>query len=277
MIFRPGLFLKEFFLFSGALAAGIFSANYYALSDERTGTPVQPLSFSETDIIIAIAFFILVSFILFRFKKTADIFFKLFLVLVVFSGSQIIFDALTRPLLGLLLAVLITAVFIFFRNVLIHNIGIIFGIAGISSILGLSISPEVGIIFLVIMSFYDIIAVYLTHHMVHLARGMIESGAIFGFIIPFEFKDFLSHRSRVREKIGERFMVLGSGDVGLPLIMVSSLAGISLKPAIITGLFAIGGLFLTHLIFINQDRKKPMAALPPIATMTIIGYLISLI
>ena len=70
-------------------------------------------------------------------------------------------------------------------------------------------------------------------------------------------------------------MILGSGDVGLPLVLVSSVALISIKQGIIISLFALGGLFLTHLMFVNQKARKPMAALPPIATLTVIGYLIS--
>ena len=72
-------------------------------------------------------------------------------------------------------------------------------------------------------------------------------------------------------------MILGSGDIGLPLVFVSSVAATSISRAIIVAVFVVAGLFLTHLIFVNQKERKPMAALPPIATMTIIGYLISLI
>jgi len=50
-----------------------------------------------------------------------------------------------------------------------------------------------------------------------------------------------------------------------------------LGQAVITSLFSLIGLFITHLIFVNQKSRRPMAALPPIATLTIIGYLVSLI
>ena len=150
------------------------------------------------------------------------------------------------------------------------------GIAGISSIFGSAISPGMAVVLLVALSFYDILAVYWTKHMVYLARGMIESGAIFGFIIPFNVRDVFYRKTDVKQKVGEKFMILGSGDVGLPLVLVSSIVAVSIKQAVVVSLFALGGLFLTHLIFINQGVKgRPMAALPPIATMTIIGYLIS--
>ncbi|KKT81041.1 MAG: hypothetical protein A3B99_05445 [Candidatus Yanofskybacteria bacterium RIFCSPHIGHO2_02_FULL_44_12b] len=269
------IFFKELILFAGALSLGIFTAYSYSFLVDVGD--IQPVSFSWRNMLIYLGVFLAVSFILFRFKSIARWMFRFFLVLVVFSGSQVVFGIFMSAGWALISSLAMTAVFMFFRNVLVHNLGIILGVAGISSILGISISPQAGVTILVVLSFYDIIAVYATRHMVHMARGMVESGAIFGFVIPFDFKDFLAHQSTAREKIGERFMILGSGDIGLPIIMVSSLAPISIRASIITGAFALTGVFLTHLIFINQSQKRAMAALPPIATMTIIGYLVSLI
>jgi len=119
------------------------------------------------------------------------------------------------------------------------------------------------------------VAVYVTKHMVTMARKMVEGGAIFGFLIPFEFKGFFYGKNEAQAKVGENFMILGSGDIGLPLIFAASLVRISLASAIITAAFSVLGLFLTHIIFINQEKRRAMAALPPIATLTIIGYLIT--
>ena len=111
--------------------------------------------------------------------------------------------------------------------------------------------------------------------MVYLAKGMMESGAIFGFIIPFDLRDFFYHSYEAKHKIGEKFMILGSGDIGLPLVLSSSVALVLIGQALVICTFTLVGLFATHLIFINQSGRRPMAALPPIATMTIIGYLVS--
>ena len=196
---------------------------------------------------------------------------------MVFAGSQIIAGAFVNPPMDLAAAVIAVLVFIFLRNVLVHNIGVILGIAGIASVLGLALSPKTALFLLVILSFYDILSVYVTRHMVAMARNMIESGAPFGFIIPSEGASFLKSRQEAQAKIGEQFMILGSGDVGLPLILACSLVGLYVSEAVIVGIFSLAGLFLTHLIFVNQEVRKPMAALPPIATMAIIGYLVSLL
>ncbi len=274
MLFKPDIFFKEFIMFLSALALGVFSAYSYS-SLMMNSVPIKPISFSWSGLVAYLVFFVAVSFVLFRFKKVASILLKCFLILIVFSGSQIIFGIFIPPFWDIIAALATVLVFSLVRNVLTHNVGIILGIAGVSSILGLSISPQAVVVLMVVLSFYDIAAVYWTHHMIHMAKGMVESGAIFGFVIPFAFKDFLSHQSHVAENMGGKFMILGSGDIGIPIIMASSLAAVSLRQATITSIFSLGGLFLTHLIFVNQSQRKPMAALPPIATMTIIGYLIS--
>ncbi|MDP3697056.1 MAG: presenilin family intramembrane aspartyl protease [Candidatus Taylorbacteria bacterium] len=273
MVLRLNLFWKELFLFGLTLFIGIFSAYNHALLIEKR--VIEPTSYSWDGIMIFLALFVILMLVVMRFKRLTAVSLKFFLLLVVFSGSQVVIGSLVSYPWDLIWALIVASVFLMIHNVLVHDFSIALGIAGISSLLSISISPETAVVLLVILSFYDIFAVYWTKHMVYMARGMIESGAIFGFVIPFEWRDFLYHKNAARDKIGEKFMILGSGDIGLPLIMASSLAVVSLRQAVITALFSLAGLFLTHLIFINQSGRRPMAALPPIATLTIIGYLIS--
>ena len=256
------------------MLVGLFSAHYYMSLAEKSSVQV---SFSFGNAIFFLIFFIVLIFLMRKFRRFNSIAFKFFLLLVVFSGSQVVFGSFLSFPEDLLLAVGLVVAFTLIHNVLVHDIGIILGIAGVASTLGITISPMVGIALLVVLSFYDILAVYWTKHMVKMAKGMIESGAIFGFVIPFEMKDFFYHKSEAKQKLGEKFMILGSGDIGLPLVFISSVAIISIKQALTISPFVISGLFLTHLIFVNQKERKPMAALPPIATMTIIGYLVSLL
>lgn len=269
------MFWKELLLFSLTLILGIFSAHNYTVVLEKG--IIEPPVFSWDSFIILLAFLVILMLLMNRFKKFNAVALRFFLLLVVFSGSQVLVGAILTSPWDLVWALAVTSVFMFVHNVLVHNLSIMFGIAGVSSILGITISPESVIALLVILSFYDIIAVYWTKHMVYLAKGMVESGAIFGFVIPFDIKDIFYHKTDARQQLGEKFMILGSGDIGLPVIMVSSLAVISLNQALIVGLFSMIGLFVTHLLFVNQSARRPMAALPPIATMTIVGYLVSLL
>lgn len=274
MKFRLKLFFKEALLFAATMAVGIWTAYRYSLMPNAVQLPELKLSFWNVLLaIVVVLFFVFAP----KYKRVAKFFFKFFLVFVVFAGSQIIAGAFVKPPIDLVAAIVAVLVFIFFRNVLIHNIGVMLGIAGIASVLGLVISPKTALFLLIVLSFYDILSVYVTKHMVAMAKNMIESGSPFGFIVPSEGASFFKPRHEAQAKIGEQFMILGSGDVGLPLVLASSLVGLYISEAIIVGIFSLVGLFLTHLIFVNQEIRKPMAALPPIATLSIIGYLISLI
>jgi presenilin-like A22 family membrane protease len=106
-----------------------------------------------------------------------------------------------------------------------------------------------------------------------MAEVMVKSRAIFGFVIPSSLKEFGSRINTVRP--GDHFMILGSGDVIFPLLMSVSLIPISILSSLIVLLFSLLGLFATHLIFVNQKIRRPMAALPPIAAITILGYFIA--
>ena len=148
----------------------------------------------------------------------------------------------------------------------------VIAIAGIGALFGLTVTPLFAVILLAVLSIYDIIAVYKTKHMISMAKAMIESKAIFGFVIPSKLKLVTERLNNVTP--GDNFMILGSGDIVMPLILTSSVAKTSLAGSVIVLIFSLAGLFLTHLIFTNQNKKRPMAALPPIAALSIIGYLI---
>ncbi len=270
------LFFKEAVLFGVTLMIGIFSAYRSVASSVPVIIPEVRFGWGD-----AIFFAVLALFFLFfsRYQKVVHFSFKLFLVLIVFSGTSMVASALLSPPWDIWTTFLVVAPFLFIRNVLVHNIGIVFGVAGVGFLLGLSISPWTAVIIMVILSFYDIISVYVTKHMVKMAKAMMESGATFGFIIPSRMSGFFFHKKEAQTQVGQsgQFMILGSGDIGLPVVLASSVVRYSLNGAITVAAFSLAGLFVTHLIFVNQRERKPMAALPPIATMSIIGYLISLV
>ncbi len=278
MILKPQLFLKTGIMFAITMALGIFTAYKYSLFSSAVIIP--NFQFSSGDI-ISLAILVLFFVFAFKYKRAGHFFFRIFLLIIVFGGAQFIAGAFNFTHQAnypwdLIFAVVVLVCFLLIRNVFMHNIGVILGIAGIGALAGLSISPNMAVFFLVALSFYDILAVYKTKHMVQMAKTMLESGAAFGFLIPSKFEGFFSNKKEAHAQAGDRFMILGSGDTAVPLILASSLAKTSLAQAFIVGAFAIIGLFITHLIFINQEKRAPMAALPPIATMAIIGYLVAI-
>ena len=273
MQFRISLYMKEFVLFATTLVVGIFSAYQYSTYPILEALPEIKFSWSDVVFFVLMALFI---FLTSKYKKLGKVSYRIFLILVVFSGTQIVAGSFLSQPNDLWATLFIILVFALIKNVFTHNIGVILGVAGIGSILGLSILPKTVVIIMIVLSFYDIIAVYVTKHMVSMAKNMMEAGAIFGFIIPSEIKGLFSNKQEAQAQMGDKFMILGSGDVGLPVVLVSSMVRYSVAGAIIVAIFSLLGLLATHLIFVNQKERKPMAALPPIAAMSVLGYLLVL-
>lgn len=265
------LFSKTAVLYTVALVLGVCAAWRFVF--QPVVSQPQPLEFTTANIIMMVVMFFLFSFVLVRFVKVASFSFTVVLALIIFGGGQMIFSGLVSPMASLLLALLVTVTFFVFPRVISHNIGMIVGIGGVSALLGSSLTPLTAVFVLAGMAVYDIIAVYRTGHMVRLARSMIASGAIFGFIVPVSWGDFFTLRTQAQPS--ERFMILGSGDIGLPIMLAASMVRISVTGAAVIGAFSLIGLFIMHVIFLNQTERRPMAALPPIATLSIIGFLVA--
>jgi presenilin-like A22 family membrane protease len=98
-------------------------------------------------------------------------------------------------------------------------------------------------------------------------------------ILPQKFSEVSAPLKDV--KMGGRFLVLGSGDIIFPLLLVSSLVPEGIKNSFIVAIFATIGLLVSIGIFLSQPPtstgggRKPIPALPPIALFSIIGYLIT--
>ena len=199
----------------------------------------------------------------------------MFFAIAIFVGSQVIFGAFSLPLLSVILALLIVLTRFFLPFVWTHDLVIILGIGGIAVSFGMGLSLNQALIILSILSFYDILAVYKTGHMVKLFQGLLEKGIIFSLIVPEEPKGFLKPLKEVKPRKG--FLYLGGGDLAFPIILsIAALNyGINYAWAVVLGTLA--GLLATHLIFVSQTKSRSMAALPPIALGAILGILVAMV
>ncbi|MFH1787859.1 MAG: presenilin family intramembrane aspartyl protease [Candidatus Altiarchaeota archaeon] len=146
------------------------------------------------------------------------------------------------------------------KNTVISNLTLVFTIAGIGGFLGASLAVFPALLLILILSAYDLIAVFGTKHMVTLAtkaKGKIP----FMFLIP----------------VKDRQLGLGTGDLTIPLVFtVSVLRDYTLAHATLTSLGGLAGLT----ILFNHALKKegtPLPALPPITIGLFLGYMTSLI
>lgn len=270
------------------MAIGLFAANRHL--SQGLSLAFQPPSVSGDDIAVFVAVFIVFTVLVVRFIRVGGAALRFAMAVAVYVGAQFVFAAFLQPPWPSTLAIVMAAAPVLSRQqyirmaemlsrlfpvLLIHNLAMVVSIAGISTLVGLSVTPTMAAFLLAILSFYDIYAVYHTKHMVRIAERMMAAGAVFGFLIPRKWHDFFSRQSQ--GQIMPRVMVLGSGDIGLPLVLASSAATLSMNAAIIIAVFASGGLGITHWLFTSQRKQAAMAALPPVAMAAIIGYVVAIL
>jgi presenilin-like A22 family membrane protease len=172
---------------------------------------------------------------------------KLVLSLAFFIGMTM---SLTSFIGGLgLLAALVLIVFFYYRknSLFFLNMTMTFAIAGVGGWLGASLSIIPAFIFVFLLSAYDIIAVFVTKHMVTIAEESKDKLPMM-FLVPYEDKN-----------IG-----IGTGDMALPLTFtVSVLKDYGPGYAIPTALGGLLGLVWLF-YYIQGKRKVVLPALPPI-------------
>ncbi len=271
-LLRKVLFF-EVVLFLATMALGITVAlRLIHFRQEQWLPPATPVPFLNFIIALALAtlFIFLIIFVCKKKRSKAVIFKSLFALVIFLGGISVL--VLWFGDLSLVLITLLIIGWLKYPSPLLHNLCLILAMAGLGATLGLSLTPQMIVVFLVLFSIYDFIAVYKTKHMIKMAKEMIKGGAILGFVVPQKFSDFTLSLKEV--KVGGKFLILGGGDVVFPLLLVVSLLPQSIFASLIIAFFALIGLIFSFLIFISQKIHAPIPALPPIALFSILGYLL---
>lgn len=233
----------------------------------QSGAAALP-TVSASRIIIAFLLATAVLFILVR-RLRKRIVFEIVFSLSILVGVWAFFELYITSNLALVLALFTIVVRYLVPRAIVQNALMMVGIAGIGVFLGSSVRWQSMLVVLAILSIYDVIAVYGTHHMVKMFKGLLEKGVIFAFIIPERPRWLVSRLREVRP--GEGFFFLGSGDVALPAVFVASAAREGLAFGIGAAVGSLLGLFFTDLLF-SWGRRRPMPALPPIVLGTLVGF-----
>lgn len=229
-------------------------------------TPEEAVASALALILIFFSLLVLVRY--FRERNLIGFFFFLSL----FFGLQFLFSLYLPSLVALLAAFALVLGKALGRYVITQNLALIPGLAGIGVAVGLSLTPYGAMILLVVLSLYDILAVYFTKHMVAMFRGMLQHGVIPAIIIPEKFSGLFKRVYDISP--GSGFMLLGTGDIVIPAIFAVSVSSLGNTAALAAVIGSVIGFISTELIFTNQRFRKPMPALPPIATCTILGFLV---
>jgi presenilin-like A22 family membrane protease len=221
------------------------------------------------------------------------IIFRLFEILVIFLGSQIIYSLFFYDIIISLdistsqffyeiafttLALLTVAIRFVWRNSFVMNTTLLISVSGVAGVLGATFGFIPCLVFVVLLSVYDFVSVFGTKHMIKLADQsrlralpvMFETSASGVKTGPRKDRNPTSGMSKKRDMLG-----LGTGDVVIPsMFFVAIIRDLSLANFVGAYIGAFVGLALT-IFYVTNIKRIALPALPPIIGCSILGLALS--
>lgn len=278
--FKVGLFLKTALVFTLAQAVGLYTVWRISGTEVARDLQKQAQVYGGQDKwwMFLVYFAVVTGLILISIKlfKKSRILFKAIFAMALWGGINVVAGLFLNEPWAMFLALALVALRFAFPNVILHNIVIVLALGGVGGIFGMQFSPQAALVILGILAVYDIVAVYYTKHMVKMAKAMAQKGALFAVVIPKQARKVgLSVPKKLRP--GGKFMILGGGDLALPLFLAASVAKENLWDGVLVSGFALVGLLGMHVVFSFQEKPRAMPALPPICLGAILGYFVALL
>src|SRR3989344_3905061 len=232
----------------------------YGMDPPQDVTPQGTL----ISIIFAIALAVFLMLALMKFK--AEILLRIWFFIVVILALGITFNSLllkfpNSSLIALVIAIPIAIFKIFKRSIIVHNISELLIYPGIASIFVPLLNIWSVVLLLILISVYDMYAVWHAGFMQKMAQYQIEKVKIFtGFFVPYLGKKekqaiAKAKKSNIKDKkIKVSLAILGGGDVVFPIILAGVVFNaLGLIPALIIALGAT--ISLAGLFYISQKGK----------------------
>jgi len=264
--------------------------------------PPENIPPSNATLSIIIAFVIAIALIFLLSRIKAKLFLRLWFFVVVILAIGITLNSLLfyfkipyTAAIAALVALPLAFFKIFKRNLLVHNLTELLIYPGIASVFVPILDVFWIIILLLLISVYDIYAVWHSKFMQKMAKFQInELGFFAGFFVPYLSKKdrekikYLKQKYKnkktaenilKRQKIKVSLAILGGGDVIFPIIAT----GIFMKAfGLLPALFVTFGATIALLILFMAARKGKFYPAMPFLTAGIfvgmfLGWLISLI
>lgn len=191
---------------------------------------------------------------------------KIWFFLAITLCLQISLGAFIADIFALLLAIGLAFFKLIKPNVIIHNISEVFIYGGLAAIFVPILNTVYAFILLLLLSVYDMYAVWKSKHMVKLASFQAEKGIFAGLLIPYTYP------KPGKKKVKIKTAVLGGGDIGLPLIF----AGTLLKTDPFWHALIISGCATLSLLALLFASKKDTfyPAMPFLTVGCALGYVI---
>lgn len=261
----------------------------YGMSPPTDITPASSL----LSIIFAIVFAVVLMLLLMKFRVALFLRLWFFIVITIALGITLnalfmntplsnkilnlgLFSIDAASLLALVISLPLASIKVFNRNLVVHNLTELLIYPGIAVIFVPLLNLWTVILLLVLISLYDMYAVWQAGFMQKMAKYQINNLKVFGgFFVPYigkKEKELIKNaRSKgiKSKKIKVNVAILGGGDVVFPLILAGVvLRQLGLVPALITSLGAT--LALMGLFYLSK-KGKFYPAMPFISAGCFIG------
>ncbi|MBI4214711.1 hypothetical protein HY546_01830 [archaeon] len=275
MLRTPKVLIILSLIFLATEAAGLAVAQQYASQiDAGLLAPVVENPADPTNAGSIIAYILVITLailVIIKFSK------KLLLVLealAVFFGSALALELLI-PLdiggvvsVGFLLAIALTAWKMLKPSILSQDVALVMSVAGAGAVLGVSLEPLPVFLLMLGLSVYDFLSVFVTKHMVYMARAITERPMAFTAAIPARFAKPVP---KIDLKTGKKKLSkthvfqLGGGDIAIPLVLASSLLRYF---GAIYAIVSVAGAFLALLALFFFATKRPGRVLPALPVVS---------
>jgi len=236
-------------------------------------------SYSFWYIVAAIFMGTILLLIIIKYKKVRI--WKLWYFLSIVITLTVAFNSFLNELVAIGLALIIGYLKIFKPIVWLHNASELFIYGGLAAIFVPMMNLFSVVMLLILISFYDMYAVWKSKHMIKLAEFTVESKVFAGLSVPYE-----KSTGKVQAKPATSFSkkgriknaVLGGGDIGFPLMF----AGVVLKTLLLEHSFAVAFLLslivpavttvALYILFVKGEKNKFYPAMPFLSIGCFVGY-----
>lgn len=225
-------------------------------------------SLSIVYIMVALIIGTVLILLIIRWKKV--MLWKLWFWLAVLLCLHIAFSAFMSSGVAFVLAFALASFKIFRPNVIVHNITELFIYSGLAVIFVPLLTPVTCIVLLLLISVYDMYAVWHSKHMATMAQFQTGSGIFAGMMLPYSPKKIVLTQRPAKHDKQVRTAILGGGDVGFPLIF----AGVVMKTMGVQHALVIpvcSALALFGLLWYGQ-KQKFYPAMPFLTAGCLVGY-----
>ncbi|MEK6926927.1 MAG: presenilin family intramembrane aspartyl protease [Nanoarchaeota archaeon] len=241
---------------------------------------LEPPAYSSSQSLISFISGLFIAIILFLLlmKYRVEWVLKSWFFVVVVIALSITFNAFLMfskysAYLAIILALIFAYFKIFKRDILAHNFSELLIYPGISALFVPILSIKTTIILFVIISIYDIYAVWHAKFMQKMAKYQINELKIFsGFLIPYQLpKELQTGKGKNKNKVA--VAMLGGGDVVFPIILSGVVLNFWGLPQAL--LVTLGATLSLLLLFMYSEKGKFYPAMPFITAGSFLGLLVA--